>query len=157
MLKSILETLVTDADLVANVGIRLGRLQGTDLLTALGNARTAVEANSATPEIVAQLQTSLNIAVRELAPITLFDLRSGWTPFETHRQQRIGTIVFGGFSLLLIVAAAYLTQIYDRSRSLFDTTVEYNIVVADPTLVDEGFCHHCSEVSVADIDLRTTK
>ncbi len=41
--------------------------------------------------------------------------------------------------------------------SLFDTEVSYAIVAADPTLVDEGFCHRCSEVSSADLDLRAAK
>jgi len=41
--------------------------------------------------------------------------------------------------------------------TLFDTQVNYTIAPADPTLVSEGYCHHCSEVSIAKLDLRTPK
>jgi hypothetical protein len=41
--------------------------------------------------------------------------------------------------------------------TLFDTQVNYMTVVYDPSLVSEGFCHHCSEVSIAELDLRTAK
>ena len=124
MLKPLLASLVEDADLVANVGVRIGRLQGTELLTALCNAREALEKNCATPAIVADLEKSLNSAVRDIAPITLQDLRSGWTPFRSHQQKRLGTYLFGVFSVLLIVVTAYTTQIYDRARSLYATTME---------------------------------
>jgi hypothetical protein len=123
MFKAILEKLAADADLVANVGVRLGRLKTADLLTALGAANKALDSDTASPEIVAQLQTALNGAVNEISPITLHDLRSGWTPFD-HEKQGVGTWFFGLFSLLLIASAAYTTQIYDRARSLYDTTME---------------------------------
>ena len=124
MLKTLLEDLMGDADLVANVGVRIGRLQGTDLLTALSNARQALDSDAVTPAIVAELQKSLNTAVRDIAPITLRDLRSGWTPFAAHEQRRHGTWLFGVFSLMLIVATAYTTQVYDRARALYATTIE---------------------------------
>jgi hypothetical protein len=41
--------------------------------------------------------------------------------------------------------------------ALFDTEVNYAIVEDDPTLVSDGFCYHCSEVSIAKLDLRTTQ
>jgi hypothetical protein len=124
MVKPILEQLVADANLVANVGVRLGKLQGTDLLDTLGAATKALESDTASPEIVTKLQTSLNNAIKELAPITLYELRSGWTPFDTRHHQQVGTWLFGLFALVLIAATAYTTQVYDRSRSLYDTTVE---------------------------------
>jgi hypothetical protein len=124
MLKLILERLVADADLVANVAVRLGRLQGTDLLTTLTAAKKALESDTASPEIVAQLQTSLNNAVNQLSPITLCDLRSGWMPFDNHDHRQVATWFFGLFALLLIAATAYTTQVYDRARSLYDTTIE---------------------------------
>ena len=124
MLKTLLEKLVEDADLIANVGVRIGRLQGTEFLAALCNARQALDADAVTPAIVSELQKALNAAVRDIAPITLQDLRSGWTPFAAHEKDRIGTYLFGVFSLLLIVATAFTTQIYDRARALYATSIE---------------------------------
>jgi hypothetical protein len=123
VLSDILEKLVEDAELVADVGVRLGRIKDQEFLTALNNARQAVANDVGTAPVVADLQKSLNSAVKDLAPITLYDLRSGWTPFSTPTR-RIGTLIFGIFSFVLIVAAAYTTQIYDRARFLYATTVE---------------------------------
>jgi len=39
---------------------------------------------------------------------------------------------------------------------VFDNQVRYMTKVADPTLVSEGYCRHCSEISVAELDLRAT-
>lgn len=124
MHRKILEQLVEDAELVVNVGVRLGRIKDVEVLNALSNARQALDNNTAAPSVVAELQKSLNSAVKDISPITLNDLRSGWTPFPTHAPTRIGTVVFGAFSILLIIAAAYTTQLYDRARSLYATTVE---------------------------------
>lgn len=124
MNRAILEKLVEDADLVVNIGVRLGRLNNLEVLSALRNAREALDSNTASPGVVAELQKSLNGAVKDIFPITLNDLRSGWTPFPAHAQKRIGTVVFGGFSILVLVAAAYTTQLYDRARAIYATTVE---------------------------------
>jgi hypothetical protein len=124
MIKQILEQLVADANLVANVGVRLGRLQGTGLLVALGAANQALVSDSVSPDIVAQLQAALNAAVKDIAPISLYELRSGWTPYDARRHRSIGNWFFGIFAMLLIVATAYTTQVYDRSRALYDTTIE---------------------------------
>ncbi|HET7542399.1 MAG TPA: hypothetical protein VFK05_21165 [Polyangiaceae bacterium] len=37
---------------------------------------------------------------------------------------------------------------------MFDATVKYTISAADPSLVSEGYCRHCSEVSIATVDDR---
>jgi hypothetical protein len=39
--------------------------------------------------------------------------------------------------------------------TLFDEQVNYTTTVADPSLVGEGYCRHCSEVSLATVDART--
>jgi len=41
--------------------------------------------------------------------------------------------------------------------TLFDGEVNYTVVQADPSLVSEGFCVHCSEVSQATVDARIAR
>ena len=41
--------------------------------------------------------------------------------------------------------------------TLFDGEVNYTVVQADPSLVSEGFCVHCSEVSKATVDARIAR
>jgi hypothetical protein len=40
--------------------------------------------------------------------------------------------------------------------TLFDDQLNYTTVAADPTLVNEGFCSHCSEVSYGTVDARAS-
>jgi hypothetical protein len=35
-----------------------------------------------------------------------------------------------------------------------DAEVTYTTTVADPELVSEGFCRHCSEVSIGTLEVR---
>jgi hypothetical protein len=117
--------LVEDAGLVADAGVRLGRIKDPAFLTALGEARQALEAGNAPPAVVASLQNTFNSAVRDILPITLSDLRSGWRPFAPPRpQERLGTLAFGVFCLALLAFTAYTTQIYDQARSVYALTVE---------------------------------
>ena len=79
---------------------------------------------------------------------------SGSAPFGVLRwnfQQDFVTIPSDHFSLRVQPVGA------SAPIMLFDTDINYKIIAADPTLVSEGFCHRCSEVSIAELDLRTTK
>jgi len=124
MTNAAFQRLVEDAELVADVGVRLGRIKDAGFLSALSTARQALDSDTASPGVVAELQKALNSAVKDLSPITLNDLRSGWRPFEAHLKSHVGTLIFGVFSFLLLVATAYTTQIYDRATSLYVTTLE---------------------------------
>jgi len=42
----------------------------------------------------------------------------------------------------------------NAATTLFDDDVNYAIIPADPSLVSEGFCQYCSEVSTATVDAR---
>jgi hypothetical protein len=79
---------------------------------------------------------------------------SGSAPFgvlEWNFELDFETIPSDHYSLSVqpVGAAAPIT--------IFDTQVNYTTTVADPTLVSEGFCHHCSEVSIANVDVRASK
>ena len=121
-----LERLIDDAERIVDVGVRLGRIKNLEVVDALQAAKAAVAGNDATalPIAAARLQKSLNDAVKDIAPITLNDLRSGWTPFPTRPPSRAGTILFGIFSILLLSFAAYTTSLYDRARAIYATTLE---------------------------------
>jgi len=117
--------LVEDAELVADAGVRLGRIKDAGFLSAVSSARQALDSDTASPGVVAELQKALNNAVKDIAPITLTDLRSGWRPFEAQSTGRVvGALIFGVFSIVLLVTTAYTTQIYDRATSLYATTLE---------------------------------
>jgi hypothetical protein len=126
MIREILENLVEDADRVADTGVRLGRIRNPEFLKALSAARRALASNDESESVtaVADLQGALNVAIRDLSPITMSDLRSGWRPFGGRPEQRLGTFMFGLLCFILLVATAYSTQIYDRAVALYATTLE---------------------------------
>ena len=126
MIGEILESLIEDADRVADAGVRLGRIRNPEFLRALSTAKRALASNDESECVtaVADLQSALNVAIRDLSPITMSDLRSGWKPFDGRPEQRLGTFVFGLFCFMLLAATAYSTQIYDRAVALYATTLE---------------------------------
>ena len=115
--------LVEDAELVADAGVRLGRIKDPAFLTALANARRVLDKDTIPPDVVVDLQKSLNAAIKDIAPITLTDLRSGWRPLQPSKHP-VGTLLFGIFCFLLLLATAYTTQVYDRATALYATTLE---------------------------------
>ncbi len=82
MSKALLTALVEDADLVADVGVRLGRIKSDEFLTALKNARHALNNEGTSPEEIVRvredLQKWLNPAVNDISLpdtfITHFDI-----------------------------------------------------------------------------------
>ena len=74
MAKGILQKLVEDAELVADAGARVGRISDPAFFTALSNARDAMAGDGVPPAVVADLQKTLNTAIKDIAPITLNDL-----------------------------------------------------------------------------------
>lgn len=123
MADHILDGLIGDADLIAEVGVRLGRIKDVGFLAALTGARAERDAGTADPGTVVNLQHAINAAAADLAPITLYHLRAGWRPYETGRKVDRGTILFGLFSLLLLLFAAYTTQVYNRATLLYQDTL----------------------------------
>src|SRR5882724_2576253 len=94
--KELLKKLVEDADLVADVGVRLGLIKSVEFLTALREARNALAKDSASHEVIAELQIWLNSVVNEISPITLDDLRAG------RMENGLGTRIFGVFCIVLL-------------------------------------------------------
>src|SRR5882724_342739 len=120
--KELLKKLVEDADLVADVGVRLGLIKSVEFLTALREARNALAKDSASHEVIAELQKWLNSVVNGISPITLDDLRAG------RMENGLGTRIFGVFCIVLLsfllLYIAYMTQLYDRATSLYAMTLE---------------------------------
>jgi hypothetical protein len=119
-----LPQLLADATLVAEAGARLGWLDpGADLLPAIAAARRTASGDDAAA-LEQRLHQALNVAVKAIAPITLDDLRRGWRPYETTLPRRIGIACFFVFSVALMVFCAYASQVYERARSTYATTLE---------------------------------
>jgi hypothetical protein len=116
------QRLLTDAELVCEVGAQLGVLKDDTLFSALQIAQT--EGADLSPESVSRLQAALNRTVKDIAPITIFDLRQGWRPGNQGRGHTILASSVFAFAIVLMVACAYTTQVYERARIVHSTTVE---------------------------------
>ncbi|WP_213957780.1 hypothetical protein [Variovorax sp. dw_954] len=125
MAKSVLQELIDDATLVGEVASRLGVLDATsDLLPALAAAEALPLDGSEVAVVKQRLRQALNATIRVIAPITLDDLRRGWRPYETARSRRLSIFAFFVFSVVLMAFSAYATQVYERARAMYATTVE---------------------------------
>jgi hypothetical protein len=116
--------LLHDAEIVGDVGVRLGKLKDADLPTAITSTRDALSRNPPVFAPLIPLQTALNKAVQDISPISLNDLRSGWRPYEHREGRRVGLILFFIASLLIVAVTAYTTRVYERAKSMYATTLE---------------------------------
>lgn len=119
----ILENLIRDAELVAEVGNELDRIRDVNLFQSIARARSAVDSHSIDPQTVVSLHQALRIALAEILPVTMVDLRQGWRPFREDRTFRWSTLLFAAFSLVLLITTSYMTQVYHKAGVLYETTV----------------------------------
>src|SRR4030081_2125143 len=101
------EELLRDADLVANVAVELGRLKDPQFLVVIGELRRQIIADAVTVEAIIAVQQSLNAAITDIAPISLSELRGGWTPGSVSRVNQVGLIAYALVAVLLMALAAF--------------------------------------------------
>ena len=117
------EQLVADAEQVVAVAVRLGRLKDHAILSDLNRVKFRPAGTAPDPESVVALQTSLNVAVNDIAPISVRDLRSGWSPFITKKTGG-SVICMGLFAIVLMCVTAYMTLLYNRVSLVHTNLVE---------------------------------
>jgi len=123
------EELVQDAEQVVAVAVRLGRLRDATILSNLDQVKASRNSGSVDLGALAALRKSLNAAIGDIAPITIRDLRSGWSPFVTKRTSW-GVILAGVFAIALMCLTAYMTLLYNRVSVVHATLVELQTVHA---------------------------
>lgn len=110
-----LAELVEDAELVANAGVRLGRIPDPlPLLNAIQTIRSEQVAGEAAPSSIITLQNELNSAVIRIFPITLYHLKSGWKPFS-RSQGIVSTGIFVLSCILMLFVTSWCTMLYERN------------------------------------------
>jgi hypothetical protein len=118
----VVRELVRDAELVADVAVRLGRLKDPKLLSDLKAARLAAGSDADSLDTVVELQKSLNAAISDIAPITLRDIRLGWSPFAAPKLAH--GYFFGFCAIVLICVTAYMTLLYNRASFAHTSLIE---------------------------------
>lgn len=108
--------LIDDARLVLGYAVRAGKLPDNALPEAID--RLVAADGASTPDIVG-LQSAMNAAVTEIAPITLIDLRAGRSPFDprnvsSRKRWQVGLSVA---TLGLIATIAYYQYLVQQQQS----------------------------------------
>lgn len=79
--------LLKDAHLIADFAQRSGVLKNADLVSAIQKAEERGTLAWSSPETVA-LQLAINATTRDISPVTLLDLKSGFNPFDENPERR---------------------------------------------------------------------
>lgn len=117
--------LVEDSELVVATAVSLGRSDKSGALaTTVAEIKAFPDQQNIPPEKVAQLQIALGEALAEIAPITLGDLRNGWRPYTSSFWKTARLSIFGVLCFFILASTAYITLIYDRVGTFFNTTKE---------------------------------
>ena len=103
------EDLLEDAHLVSSFGQRAGVLKSPDLFTAIHHAEVIRQTLSWSSAEAATLQTALNLAIQDIAPVTLLNLKEGFDPFKGQEQsgKKLRLVLIGAALLLLGLGAHY--------------------------------------------------
>lgn len=109
-----LAELVEDAELVANAGIRLGKLQDPlPLLNAIQTLQSEQAKGEIAPLSVISLQNELSNAVIRIFPVTLYHLKSGWRPFA-RADGWSWTWSFVSLCIVMLFLTSWGTMRYER-------------------------------------------
>lgn len=123
----LLAELVEDAELVAAYGQRGGRLQGVELVSAIAAVKRLALPQWSDAAVLG-LQTALNRAVQDIAPVLVSDLRDKtWKPFDPpppwYRQPQ--SLAFVALSLVLLALTSCSSMGYNKGISLNDEITQY--------------------------------
>ena len=113
-----LTDLIADARLVLAYAARTGSLPSKSLAVAVAHASSGPADNTSTEDRFMALTSSLNESMREIAPITLYDLGSKYQPFPHSKGGRFRRIAFSFLTVLLVFVTAYYTQLYSDMNSI---------------------------------------
>ena len=109
-----LAELVEDAELVANAGVRLGRIPDPlPLLNAIQTLKSEQAKGDIAPSSVINLQNELSNAVIRIFPVTLYHLKSGWRPFA-RAGGYFSTWSFVSFCIVMLFLTSWGTMRYER-------------------------------------------
>jgi hypothetical protein len=122
------DDLLRDAKLIADFGLRAGLFEDAGLYSAIAEVDRLPEKEPWAPEVTA-LQLEMNKAANKVPFAMLVELRNGWTPGESGKV-RVRLTVLLVISVVLMIAAGHLSQIYNRGIALIS---EINALsIADP-------------------------
>ncbi len=112
-----LDEILADAKIMAQYGQRAGRLKSAQLFEAIAAFESIQFRSWKAPEAVA-LQQALTQAAADIAPTTLSDIkrRDPFGPKDPKDFFRTGFLI--AFSIVLMVATAYFTVLYNRGSEL---------------------------------------
>ena len=126
-------SLIADAELVADASLRLKNTTQSSLLSAISSARLATD--DAAREIAYRtLQTSLPEALREIAPVTIFELQQSWVLHQGFRSKKLQLYSFWILSIILMVLVGYTTSLYNRASEAVETLASFK----DVRLAEQG-------------------
>ncbi len=111
--------LIADSRLLVAYATRMGLGKAADitaLIVASDEAEAQVAAGHLDPTLKASLTARVADLVRVIAPVTLLDLGSKWTPFKTSKLATIGRVGFAMAALVLIAATAYYTDFFLKAN-----------------------------------------
>ncbi|TFF19836.1 hypothetical protein E3C22_19380 [Jiella endophytica] len=124
-----LRQLSADALLVANFGLKSGKLDSDRLARAIQGLAAKPDADLSTPETLT-LQQELRLALHKIQPVTLIDLQQGFDPFardgEGAPERRVTPFIdrlfkwsFFWLALVLAVLCSYYTSWQREADKLF--------------------------------------
>ena len=117
--------LIDDAHLVSAFGLRAGLIKNNGIFEAIQKAQSAGSTLSWASVEVIDLQKALSVAIQDIAPITLLDLRGKFAPFDPEKsRQKDGLILQTALiavALFLLILGAYYSNLQDRmARTSFE-------------------------------------
>ncbi len=134
-----IDRLLSDAERVAETGVRLGRFADPgSFLTTIQDTRKAIGADTLTADNIIALQSKMNAAIKELAPLTLQQINDGiFSISDIIRTSSaklltpIYTLIVLILSISILVSTMLVTQLYDRATSILTLAKEVEISKAN--------------------------
>lgn len=130
------EELLEDAHLVASFGQRSGLLKSSDLFKAIQQAEEEKATLSWASPAAMQLQSAVNAAIPDIAPISLLNLREGFNPYNPVKKhaKRLRLTLIGSALLLLSVGAHF--SIWQEGATDVLAEIAKNKFVIQQAIVD---------------------
>jgi hypothetical protein len=113
-------SLIADTRLMVAYAARFGQLVDCRILQATDVLEDQLAAGAVTSKALSEVTRGMHGLARAIAPVTLADLGSSYCAFPKQTRTNLTRAVFAAASVLVAVAAIWLTNAYATTRSAAD-------------------------------------
>lgn len=118
------QEILDDAKLILDASIRLGRLEGRELINVIQELEKIADDTDGVNDCIAKVQFLSAEALKRIEGISYFELKENWIIGKGFKTSKISFMITGLLAVFLLFSTSYVMTIYNRAIAARAEVVE---------------------------------